>query len=133
MIRIEHLVKSFGELEVLKDISAEIPTGQVVAIIGASGSGKSTLLRCVNLLETPTAGHIYLDDIEITSSKCDILRVRQNVGMVFQHFNLFPHKTVMENVTYAPTKVKGLTKADARKAAGGDRPRPSDGARCHAV
>lgn len=115
MIRIEHLVKSFGELEVLKDISAEIPTGQVVAIIGASGSGKSTLLRCVNLLETPTAGHIYLDDIEITSSKCDILRVRQNVGMVFQHFNLFPHKTVMENVTYAPTKVKGLTKADARK------------------
>ena len=115
MIRIEHLVKSFGELEVLKDISAEIPTGQVVAIIGASGSGKSTLLRCVNLLETPTAGHIYLDDIEITSSKCDILRVRQNVGMVFQHFNLFPHKTVMENVTYAPIKVKGLTKADARK------------------
>ena len=115
MIRIEHLVKSFGELEVLKDISAEIPTGQVVVIIGASGSGKSTLLRCVNLLETPTAGHIYLDDIEITSSKCDILRVRQNVGMVFQHFNLFPHKTVMENVTYAPIKVKGLTKADARK------------------
>lgn len=115
MIRIEHLVKSFGELEVLKDISAEIPTGQVVATIGASGSGKSTLLRCVNLLETPTAGHIYLDDIEITSSKCDILRVRQNVGMVFQHFNLFPHKTVIENVTYAPIKVRGLTKADARK------------------
>lgn len=117
MIRIEHLVKSFGPLEVLKDISTEVNTGEVVAIIGPSGSGKSTLLRCVNLLETPTAGHIFVDGVDITSSKCDILKVRQNVGMVFQHFNLFPHKTVMGNLTYAPMKVRGLSKADAGKIA----------------
>ena len=117
MIRIEHLVKSFGPLEVLKDISTEVATGEVVAIIGPSGSGKSTLLRCINLLETPTAGHIFVDGVEITSPKCDILKVRQNVGMVFQHFNLFPHKTVMGNLTYAPMKVRGLSKADASKIA----------------
>lgn len=115
MIKIEHLVKSFGQLEVLKDISTEVPRGQVVAIIGPSGSGKSTLLRCINLLETPTAGKVYIDQLDITSPKCDILKVRQNIGMVFQHFNLFPHKTVMGNVTYAPMKVKGLSKADAYK------------------
>ncbi|MBE9136119.1 amino acid ABC transporter ATP-binding protein [Nodosilinea sp. LEGE 07088] len=117
MIRIEHLVKSFGPLEVLKDISTEVATGEVVAIIGPSGSGKSTLLRCINLLEIPTAGHIFVDGVDITSSKCDILKVRQNVGMVFQHFNLFPHKTVMGNLTYAPMTVKGLSKADAGKIA----------------
>ncbi|WP_035986064.1 amino acid ABC transporter ATP-binding protein [Leptolyngbya sp. KIOST-1] len=117
MIRIEHLVKSFGPLEVLKDISTQVDTGEVVAIIGPSGSGKSTLLRCINLLEVPTAGHIFIDDIDITSPKCDILKVRQNVGMVFQHFNLFPHKTVMGNLTYAPMKVRGLSKADASKIA----------------
>ncbi|MEY3297057.1 MAG: Arginine transport ATP-binding protein ArtM [Cyanobacteriota bacterium] len=117
MIRIEHLVKSFGPLEVLKDISTEVDAGQVVAIIGPSGSGKSTLLRCINLLETPTAGHIFVDGMDITSPKCDILKVRQNVGMVFQHFNLFPHKTVMDNLTYAPMKVKGLSKANASKIA----------------
>jgi arginine/lysine/histidine transport system ATP-binding protein len=117
VIRIEHLVKSFGPLEVLKDISTEVETGQVVAIIGPSGSGKSTLLRCINLLEVPTAGHIFVDGMDITSPKCDILKVRQNVGMVFQHFNLFPHKTVMDNLTYAPMKVKGLSKADASKIA----------------
>ncbi|MGF1567396.1 MAG: amino acid ABC transporter ATP-binding protein [Nodosilinea sp.] len=117
MIRIEHLVKSFGDLQVLKDISTEVSTGQVVAIIGPSGSGKSTLLRCINLLEIPTAGHIFIDGIDITSPKCDILKVRQNVGMVFQHFNLFPHKTVLGNLTYAPMQVKGLTKADAAKIA----------------
>ena len=115
MIRIEHLVKSFGDLEVLKDISTEVPTGQVVAIIGPSGSGKSTLLRCINLLEIPTAGHVFIDGMDITSPKCDILKVRQNIGMVFQHFNLFPHKTVIENLTYAPIKVRGLSKADASK------------------
>jgi polar amino acid transport system ATP-binding protein len=109
------LVKSFGPLEVLKDISTEVASGEVVAIIGPSGSGKSTLLRCINLLESPTAGHIFVDGIDITSPKCDILKVRQNVGMVFQHFNLFPHKTVMGNLTYAPMKVKGLSKADASK------------------
>jgi ABC-type polar amino acid transport system ATPase subunit len=117
VIRIEHLVKSFGPLEVLKDISTEVDAGQVVAIIGPSGSGKSTLLRCINLLETPTAGHIFVDGMDITSPKCDILKVRQNVGMVFQHFNLFPHKTVMDNLTYAPMKVKGLSKANASKIA----------------
>ncbi len=117
MIRIEHLVKSFGPLEVLKDISTQVSTGEVVAIIGPSGSGKSTLLRCINLLEVPTAGHIFVDGVDITSSKCDILKVRQNVGMVFQHFNLFPHKTVLENLTYAPMKVRGLSKADAGKIA----------------
>ena len=117
MIRIEHLVKSFGPLEVLKDISNQVDTGEVVAIIGPSGSGKSTLLRCINLLEVPTAGHVFIDGIDITSPKCDILKVRQNVGMVFQHFNLFPHKTVMGNLTYAPMKVKGLSKADAGKIA----------------
>jgi polar amino acid transport system ATP-binding protein len=102
---------------VLKDISTEVGTGEVVAIIGPSGSGKSTLLRCINLLEIPTAGHVFVDGVDITSSKCDILKVRQNVGMVFQHFNLFPHKTVMGNLTYAPMKVKGLSKADASKIA----------------
>jgi polar amino acid transport system ATP-binding protein len=117
VIRIEHLVKSFGPLEVLKDISTEVDSGEVVAIIGPSGSGKSTLLRCINLLEVPTAGHIFVGGIDITSPKCDILKVRQNVGMVFQHFNLFPHKTVMGNLTYAPMKVRGLSKADASKIA----------------
>ncbi|MBE9108331.1 amino acid ABC transporter ATP-binding protein [Nodosilinea sp. LEGE 07298] len=117
MIRIEHLVKSFGPLEVLRDISTQVDTGEVVAIIGPSGSGKSTLLRCINLLEVPTAGHIFIDSIDITSPKCDILKVRQNVGMVFQHFNLFPHKTVLSNLTYAPMKVRGLSKADAGKIA----------------
>ncbi len=117
MIRIEHLVKSFGPLEVLRDISTEVAAGEVVAIIGPSGSGKSTLLRCINLLEVPTAGHVFVDGMDITSPKCDILNVRQNVGMVFQHFNLFPHKTVMGNLTYAPMQVKGLSKADASKIA----------------
>nr|WP_199308706.1 amino acid ABC transporter ATP-binding protein [Nodosilinea sp. FACHB-13] len=111
------MVKSFGPLEVLKDISTEVDSGEVVAIIGPSGSGKSTLLRCINLLEVPTAGHIFVGGVDITSPKCDILKVRQNVGMVFQHFNLFPHKTVMGNLTYAPMKVRGLSKADASKIA----------------
>jgi arginine/lysine/histidine transport system ATP-binding protein len=115
VIRIEHLVKSFGQLEVLKDISTEVGAGEVVAIIGPSGSGKSTLLRCINLLEAPTAGKVYIDGLDITSPKCDIMKVRQNIGMVFQHFNLFPHKTVIQNVTYAPIKVRKLTKADACK------------------
>ena len=113
MIRIEHLVKSFGQLEVLKGISAEVAQGEVVAIIGPSGSGKSTLLRCINRLEEPTGGKVYVNNVDITSPKCDILAVRQNIGMVFQHFNLFPHKTVLDNVTYAPIKVKKLSKADA--------------------
>ncbi|GAB4143835.1 MAG: amino acid ABC transporter ATP-binding protein [Cyanobacteria bacterium J069] len=113
MIRVEFLTKSFGKLDVLKDISTEIKDGEVVAIIGPSGSGKSTFLRCLNLLEIPTRGRIYIDEVEVTGSKCDIQKVRQNVGMVFQHFNLFPHMTVLENLTYAPRKVRGISKAQA--------------------
>jgi len=115
VIRTESLCKSFGKLNVLKEISTEISKGQVVAIIGPSGSGKSTLLRCMNLLEVPTRGKVYIDDVDITNSKTDIMKVRQNVGMVFQHFNLFPHMTVLENVTYAPIKVKKLSNAAAQK------------------
>jgi arginine/lysine/histidine transport system ATP-binding protein len=109
------LCKSFGALNVLKEISTEISKGQVVAIIGPSGSGKSTLLRCMNLLEVPTRGKVYIDNVDITNPKTDIMRVRQNVGMVFQHFNLFPHMTVLGNVTYAPIKVRKLTSEAAQK------------------
>ncbi|MBD1851278.1 ATP-binding cassette domain-containing protein [Leptolyngbya sp. FACHB-711] len=117
MIRTEFLSKSFGKLNVLKDISTEIKKGQVVAIIGPSGCGKSTFLRCLNLLEMPTRGRIYIDNQDITSPKVDIKDVRQNIGMVFQHFNLFPHMTVLDNLTYAPTKVRKLPKAQAREKA----------------
>ena len=115
MIKVEGLKKNFGELEVLKGISTTIKDGEVVAIIGPSGSGKSTFLRCINLLEKPTSGHIYIDDKDITDKKTNIMKIRQNVGMVFQHFYLFPHKTVMENLTYAPMKVKGKSKQEAEK------------------
>jgi arginine/lysine/histidine transport system ATP-binding protein len=115
VIRTEFLCKSFGKLHVLKDISTEIKRGEVVAIIGPSGSGKSTFLRCLNLLETPTRGRVYIDDLEITNPTVDVRKVRQNMGMVFQHFNLFPHKTVLENVTYGPIKVKNLPKSEANE------------------
>jgi arginine/lysine/histidine transport system ATP-binding protein len=115
VIRTEFLCKSFGRLEVLKEISTEITRGQVVAIIGPSGSGKSTLLRCMNLLEVPTKGKVYIDNVDITHPKTDIMKVRQNIGMVFQHFNLFPHMTVLGNVIYAPIKVKKLEKAEAER------------------
>lgn len=115
MIKVDGLKKSFGGLEVLKGISTLIKDGEVVAIIGPSGSGKSTFLRCINLLEKPTSGHIYIDDKDITDKKTNIMKIRQNVGMVFQHFYLFPHKTVMENLTYAPMKVKGKSKQEAEK------------------
>ena len=115
MIRVEMLCKSFGKLNVLKEISTEIHRGQVVAIIGPSGSGKSTLLRCMNLLEIPTRGHVYINEIDITRPKVDILKVRQNVGMVFQHFHLFPHMTALENVTYAPLRVKNVAKGVAQE------------------
>ncbi len=114
MIRTEFLCKSFGRLDVLKDISTEIRQGEVVAIIGPSGSGKSTFLRCMNLLEVPTRGRVYINDVDITNPKCNILKVRQNVGMVFQHFNLFPNMTVLQNVAYAPVKVKGLSTKEAQ-------------------
>jgi ABC-type polar amino acid transport system ATPase subunit len=113
VIKIENLHKYFGKLEVLKGITTSINEGEVVAIIGPSGSGKSTFLRCMNLLEQPTEGKIWINNQEITSKKTNIMKVRENVGMVFQHFHLFPHKTVLENLTYAPMKVKGLSKAEA--------------------
>ncbi len=115
MIRTEFLCKSFGKLKVLQDISTEIKKGEVVAIIGPSGSGKSTLLRCLNLLEVPTSGRVYVNDHDITEPKSDILKIRQQLGMVFQHFHLFPHMTVLENVTYAPIKVKRLPKDEAQR------------------
>ncbi|MDF2038532.1 amino acid ABC transporter ATP-binding protein [Cytobacillus oceanisediminis] len=115
MIKVENLHKHFGKLEVLKGISTSIQDGEVVAIIGPSGSGKSTLLRCINLLEMPTDGRIMINGQDITDKSTNIMKVRQNVGMVFQHFHLFPHKTVLQNLTYAPMKVKGVSKSEAEK------------------
>ncbi|MEE6131067.1 peptide ABC transporter ATP-binding protein [Priestia aryabhattai] len=114
MIKIENLHKSFGHNEVLKGISTIIKEKEVVAVIGPSGSGKSTFLRCMNLLEQPTSGAITIADQEITNAKTNIMNVRQNVGMVFQHFHLFPHMTVLENLTYAPITVKGISKEEAK-------------------
>ena len=114
-IKVEDLYKSFGKLKVLEGISVEVKKGEVVAIIGPSGSGKSTFLRCLNLLEVPTSGRIYIDDVEITAPKIDVRTVRQNIGMVFQHFNLFPHKTVLENIMYAPMEVKGISESQSRE------------------
>lgn len=117
MIKVEDLHKNYGKLEVLKGITTTIEAGEVVAIIGPSGSGKSTFLRCMNLLENPTGGKIFVGGQDVTDKKTNIMKVRQNVGMVFQHFHLFPHKTVLQNLTYAPIKVKGLAKAEAEKIA----------------
>ncbi|RXT06237.1 amino acid ABC transporter ATP-binding protein [Ammoniphilus sp. CFH 90114] len=117
MIKVDQVYKSFGKLEVLHEVSLEIQKGEVVALIGPSGSGKSTLLRCMNLLETPTKGKVFINGQEVTSPKTDIAKVRQNVGMVFQHFHLFPHMTVLENMTYAPIKVKNVPKEKAREKA----------------
>ncbi len=114
IIRTESLYKSFGSLDVLKGISTEIYKGEIVAILGPSGSGKSTFLRCMNLLERPTKGQIYFNDQEITSPRTNISKIRSSLVMVFQHFNLFPHMTVMQNITYAPINVK---KVDKRQAA----------------
>lgn len=115
MIKIKNLHKSFGNNEVLKDITTTIGQGEVVAIIGPSGSGKSTFLRCMNLLEAPSNGQIWIDNQEVTNPNTDIMEVRQHVGMVFQHFHLFPHMTVLENITYAPLTVKGISKDEAVK------------------
>ncbi|KAB2338442.1 amino acid ABC transporter ATP-binding protein [Cytobacillus depressus] len=115
MIKIESLYKQYGNLEVLKGISTTIKDGEVVAIIGPSGSGKSTFLRCINLLEVPSSGQIWIGEQDITNKKTNIMKVRQNVGMVFQHFHLFPHKTVLQNLTYAPMTVKGHSKQEAEK------------------
>ena len=117
MIKVENLKKSFGDLEVLKDINAEIKDGEVVVILGPSGSGKSTFLRCLNLLETPTSGHIYLDKEEITKKDVNIDNVRKKMGMVFQQFNLFPNKTILQNITLAPILTKTMTEEQANKKA----------------
>ena len=113
-VKVDRLYKSFGNLKVLREITTEIHKGEVIAIIGPSGCGKSTFLRCLNLLEVPTSGQIYIDGLDITAPKADIMQMRQKVGMVFQHFHLFPHMTVLQNVTYAPLKVKHVAKEEAR-------------------
>ncbi|KGX87097.1 amino acid ABC transporter ATP-binding protein [Pontibacillus marinus] len=109
MIKVEDLSKTFGKTEVLSDISTQVNSGEVVSIVGPSGSGKSTFLRCLNLLETPSNGSVWIQDYEITNPKTNILKAREHIGMVFQHFHLFPHLTVIDNITYAPKQVKGET------------------------
>ena len=113
MIEVKHLKKSFNDLDVLLDINETIDEGEVVVVIGPSGSGKSTFLRCLNLLETPTGGEVYVDNEMINAPGVDVNKVRQKMGMVFQHFNLFPHLTVMENITLAPVKLGKMTKEEA--------------------
>ena len=115
MIEVKNLHKYFDKLEVLKGINEFIETNEVVCVIGPSGSGKSTFLRCLNLLEAPTKGDIVIDGVKINDPKLDINEVRQKMGMVFQSFNLFPHKTVLENITIAPIKVKGMSRDEADK------------------
>lgn len=117
MIKIQDLHKKFGELHVLKGIDEHIEKGEVVVVIGPSGSGKSTFLRCINLMEIPTQGKIFVEDIDVTDAKTNINDIRQRVGMVFQHFNLFPNMTVLQNITLAPLKVKKLEAKDAEKIA----------------
>ena len=117
MIHVNNLHKSFGKNDVLKGINEHIKKGEVVVVIGPSGSGKSTFLRCLNLLEEPTSGEIVFEGNSITDKKVDINKIREKMGMVFQQFNLFPHKTVLENLTIAPIKVKGISKAEAEKKA----------------
>lgn len=117
MIRVNNLHKSFEKNEVLKGINEHIEKGEVVVVIGPSGSGKSTFLRCLNLLEVPTSGEIIFEGKNITDKKVDINKIREKMGIVFQQFNLFPHKTVLDNLTIAPIKVKGVSKADAEKKA----------------
>lgn len=113
-IHVANLKKNFGHLEVLKSISLDVAEGEVVCLIGPSGSGKSTFLRCLNRLEKITAGEVIVDGHPISDSNVNINKVRENIGMVFQHFNLFPHLTVTENITLAPTELKLMSKADAK-------------------
>ncbi len=115
MITVKNLHKSFGDIDVLTGIDEHITKGEVVVVIGPSGSGKSTFLRCLNLLEHPTDGEIYVGDELITSPHADVNKIRQKMGMVFQQFNLFPHLTIMENITLAPVKLKKMTKQEAIK------------------
>lgn len=117
MIEFHDVHKSFGSLEVLKGINLKIEKSQVVTLIGPSGSGKSTILRCMNLLERPTSGQVFIEGQDITAPKTDIQKIRKDIGMVFQHFNLFPHMTVMENMVYAPVKVNKMLKDQAKEKA----------------
>ncbi|ART82694.1 peptide ABC transporter ATP-binding protein [Oceanisphaera profunda] len=117
IIQVHNLEKSFGSNQVLKGISIDITAKEVVCVIGASGSGKSTFLRCLNKLEEITSGQVVIDGQDITAKGTDINKIRQEVGMVFQHFNLFPHKTVLGNITLAPIKARGTSKAEAKKSA----------------
>lgn len=114
MIKVANLQKSFGQNKVLNGIDVEVQPQEVVVVIGPSGSGKSTFLRCINLLETITDGHVQIEGMDITDKGANINKVRADVGMVFQHFNLFPHKTVMENIMLAPLKVRGIAEEQAR-------------------
>ena len=113
-VQVKGLVKSFGELEVLKGMDLEVADGEVVCLIGPSGSGKSTFLRCLNRLETITGGEVVVDGFDITDKGTDSNKVRENIGRVFQHFNLFPHKTVLENITMAPVQLKKMTLDEAK-------------------
>ena len=117
MIELRNVYKDFGKLNVLKGIDFTIGKGQVVTLIGPSGSGKSTILRCINLLERPTKGQVLIEGQDITQPKTDVQAIRKDIGMVFQHFNLFPHMTVMENITYAPIRVNKLSSKEAREKA----------------
>lgn len=114
-VSVKNLKKNFGKLEVLKDIDLEIQEGEVVVLLGPSGSGKSTFLRCLNRLEEITAGEVTVDGISVNDKKTDINKLRENIGMVFQHFNLFPHMTVLENIMLAPVELKKMTKEEARQ------------------
>ena len=117
MIDVKNLTKSFGDLQVLKGVSEHINKGERVVLIGPSGSGKSTFLRCLNLLETPTSGEIIFEGQSITDDKCDINKIRQKMGMVFQHFNLFPNMTILKNITLAPVRTGLMNKEQAEKEA----------------
>ena len=117
LLKVNHLVKAFGDLEVLKDINMEVGEGEVVCIIGPSGSGKSTLLRCINQMETPTAGEVFYKGENLCDKSADIRKFREEVGMVFQKFNLFPLKTVLANITLAPVLTKRKNKSEAQEKA----------------
>lgn len=113
MIELKDLNKKFGDHHVLKDVNLKVPTGQKLVIIGPSGSGKSTMIRCMNMLEKPTSGQVIVDGVDLTAHKAPVAKVRQSVAMVFQQFNLYPHKTVLENLTLAPIVVQGVSKEEA--------------------